>query len=239
MFTIKIADFNICIANNYPYIEQQCKNYITNSKDYIFKVSATKEDLQAEANNSDFECYDGYLESIAIYRKICQKLPEYNAFLLHSSVIKVAGNAFALCGKSRTGKSTHTRLLQQLLKDKLTIINGDKPIIRYINGKFFAYGTPWSGKEKWNTNDNAPLKAIFLLQQYKTNSVEKITPQQAVKPIMSQVLLPKKEKGVIKILEMLDKMLNDIDIYILKCNISNEAALTSYKIIKEINENED
>lgn len=232
MFTIKIADFIIGIDNKHSYIENLCKNYITNEKDILFTVCASPEEIRVEANFSDDKFTEGYLESICIYRKICLKLPKYDAFLLHASIVKISGNGFALCGKSGSGKSTHTKLLKQLLGDELSIINGDKPIIRLIDGSFFAYGTPWAGKENWNTNDFAPLKSLFLIEQNEKNSIEQLTPQQAVNFILHQVLMPKGTFEIGRLLEMVDDMLNKIDLYVLKCNISNEAALTSYRTIK-------
>ena len=41
--------------------------------------------------------------------------------------------AYLFCGSSGTGKTTHMLLWQKMLGDRFKFINGDKPIIRFID----------------------------------------------------------------------------------------------------------
>lgn len=43
---------------------------------------------------------DDYLESLALYRKLCEKMLEYDIFLLHCSAVAVDGKAY-LCTSPR------------------------------------------------------------------------------------------------------------------------------------------
>ena len=42
-----------------------------------------------------------------------------------------------------------------------------------------ACGTPWCGKEGWNTNIMVPLRAVFLLERAEEDSIEEISLGQA------------------------------------------------------------
>ena len=108
---------------------------------------------------------NGYLESLAIYRKIAEKVIEYNGFLLHGVVVEVNKCGIAFLARSGVGKSTHVMLWKELLKNKLTIINGDKPLVRIIDGKIFAYGTAWAGKEKLHKNTKTELRKTDIFTE--------------------------------------------------------------------------
>lgn len=68
MFTVKFADHNIAVDNKYPYVEQICKDYLTDEKPE-FTVKVTDTEIQAENKDGGNWSVD-YLESLAVYRKI-------------------------------------------------------------------------------------------------------------------------------------------------------------------------
>lgn len=70
------------------------------------------------------------LEETAVYRKIADKMVDYDTFVFHGSVIAVEGQAYLFTAKSGTGKSTHTRLWREMLGDKAVMVNDDKPMLR-------------------------------------------------------------------------------------------------------------
>ena len=43
----------------------------------------------------------GYCESLCLYRQICRRLPFYDAFLMHASVVAVDGEAYAFAAPQR------------------------------------------------------------------------------------------------------------------------------------------
>ena len=155
-------------------------------------------------------------------------MPAFDAFILHSAVVDVSGEAFAFAARSGTGKSTHLMLWKAYLDDKMTVINGDKPIMRFIDGKLYAYGTPWCGKEGWNRDACAPIHGISFVERALENRIEIMPSQEAASRIMNQILIPKDALGAINTLEMVDKMLNTVNCWVLGCNISIEAAEIAY-----------
>lgn len=136
MFCVKIAEVLVAVENRYAFTERLCVDYIANvSPDECdFSVSATPEEIAAE--NSDGGTFSpAYCESLALYRKICTRMLDYDAFLLHAAVVSYGGRGFAFAAKSGTGKSTHVAQWMRALGDDVTVVNGDKPILRWRSGE--------------------------------------------------------------------------------------------------------
>ena len=136
MFCVQIAEVLVAVENRYAFSERLCADYIANvSPDKCdFSVSATPEEIAAE--NSDGGTFSpAYCESLAIYRKICTRMLDYDAFLLHAAVVSYEGRGFAFAAKSGTGKSTHVAQWMRALDDDVTVVNGDKPILRWRSGE--------------------------------------------------------------------------------------------------------
>ncbi len=108
-------------------------------------------------------------------------------------------------------------------------MNGDKPIIRIIDGDFYACGTPWCGKEGWNRDVLVKLNGICFVERSLENRIAKMELAEAATRIMKQILIPKDAMGAINTFEMVDKMLNNVNCWVLGCNISTEAAEVAYK----------
>ena len=243
MFKIKLADLTIEIDNKHTYIEEQCAGYITDGDAY-FRVSLSDEQIAAEADGAtesagtDMSFHSGYLESLAVYRAIAEKLPEYDGFLLHSAVIDVDDRGIAFAARSGTGKTTHIRLWRNLLGDKCAIINGDKPLIRFIEGKPYAYGTPWAGKEGYNINSRVQLLDICFLDRAEENSIAPISAGESVKRLFCQIYMPKNPLKKVKTLELMDSLMKNVRVWKIGCNMDISAAETVYNKIFEVRRNE-
>ncbi|MBO7310031.1 MAG: hypothetical protein J6U86_01400, partial [Clostridia bacterium] len=149
-----MADINICIDNKYDYVKNLCRNYIVDKMpEPDMVISVSEEVIKEEMSIAEINVTPGYAEGICVYREICKRLPiEFGAYLFHSAVIEYNGDGFAFAAKSGTGKSTHIMLWRKAFGEDVHVVNGDKPILRFIDDKLYAYGTPWCGKEGWQTN---------------------------------------------------------------------------------------
>lgn len=155
MFTIRIADTFIQINERYQYIKQYCRNYIVDDVTPELVIKVSDEEINAEQSD-EYVCSPDYLETLAVYRKICERLVDKGIILVHSSVLMVDGEAVMFLAPSGTGKSTHTRLWRQVYGDRVTMINDDKPLVSvttddsevHVN----VYGTPWCGKHGIENN---------------------------------------------------------------------------------------
>ena len=230
MFNIKIADICIAIENQYEYVRLLCKDYIVeNVSDVDMTVHVTPEEIAREMDQAEIEITPAYAEGVCVYRVICRQLPtKFQSFLMHCAVIEYEGNGYAFAAKSGTGKSTHIALWQKKFGDSVRIVNGDKPIMRFVEDQLCAYGTPWCGKEGFNINTSVPLKAICFLERAHENSIRRIGANDAVMRIFHQLLSPEDLETVDALFPLLDRMLREVPCYVLGCNISEEAAEVAY-----------
>lgn len=233
MAKYRIADFIVELKNKYDYTDRQCQEYRTEETLVPdFSVSATEEEIDKELAVNDISDR-GYAESVCLYRNLCFEILSRDAFLLHAAVVDVDGRGYAFLARSGVGKSTHIRLWYELLGDKLTIVNGDKPIVRLIDGKFYAYGTPWCGKEKLQTNTRTALNALCFIERSDKNFIEPQKTANTVGKILKQVLLPTDMQKAEITLDLLDKLVLQTPAFCMHCNISPEAAEVCYKELKK------
>ncbi len=229
----KIANKIIQIDSLYDKVHIYCKDYLFDGKP-DFSVKTTQQDIDYERNkSSDIHKYsDGYLEELAVYRKIAEIMPGYDTFLFHGSAISVDGQCYLFTAKSGTGKSTHTKLWRQLLGNRAVMVNDDKPLIRVSDNGVIVFGTPYNGKHRLGNNISVPLKAICILQRSENNHITHITSSEAYFTILQQCYRPIDQNALSETLSLIDKMMERVDFWKLGCNMDISAAEISYNAMK-------
>lgn len=135
-------------------------------------------------------------------------------------------------GKSGTGKSTHSRLWLQHIRE-VELLNDDNPVIRVIDGKVWAYGSPWSGKTCCYKNEYAQLGALVRLHQASANRMEKlegIAAYIAVLPSASGMKWDKRLTAGMH--DTLAEVARLIPVYQLHCLPDAEAARLCYEQVR-------
>ena len=226
MIVVKLAQLPIGIDNRYSYVEDLAKDYLTDEAP-IFTVKVTDEDIEREAAASEEKFSSAYLEGIAAYRKIAERLPEYNAVVFHGAVLGYCGKAYAFTAKSGVGKTTHTRLWIANVGADVHYLNGDKPIIRLMDGIPYAFGTPWRGKEGYGINESLPLSAIALLERGEKNVASPVSPADALMRLMKQIYIPKNPTSAALTMRIAGDIASTVKLVELKCNMEPEAALVA------------
>ena len=231
MFCIEIAGIPVGIDNRYSYVRKLCIGYETDWQP-AFTVRATEEEILTEQKGeSQFSL--GYCESLCLYRHICCKLVHYDAFLMHSSVVAMDdGMAYAFAAPSGTGKTTHTRLWLQQFGSRAQVINGDKPVYRFLDQRLYACGTPWQGKEQMGNNLICPVQAICFLEQSPNNEIRPLQPAEINSRIFRQILIPKEEQDFDRFWPLLERLVTSVNFYLLKCNREPEAAQLAYQTMR-------
>lgn len=224
---LEIAGLVIDVKNKYKYFEMMSRDFITSGKAPDFTIEVP-EDVLKEAISKNPEYSDDYIEALEIYRIICKKMLKYDAMLMHCAAISVDNEAYLFTAVSGTGKTTHISLWKKKFKEKCIVVNGDKPILRLIDGKFYACGTPWRGKENYGENIMVPIKAICILERGEENSIKKIAPYDAISTVITQTLRTNDMDEMDKMLSLTDKLLEKVPFYRLKCNMNDDAADVSY-----------
>lgn len=227
-FTVNFSNLNIGIESIYKYSYDFCRDYLTDA-DPDFTVSTTEKKIQAEMDSVSFNPPRDYAESICIFREIAEELPKYSRCVFHGAVIEYKGRGYLFTAPSGTGKTTHIRLWQKYIGDAVKIVNGDKPIIHISPNGVTAYATPYAGKEGYHNHSSVSLNGIILMKRAKENRMEKVNPSEYLAEIMPQIYRPFDTFGVIKTLELLNTILSTVPLYVLYCNISEDAVKTSFE----------
>lgn len=228
-FYIRIADLNVRMESRYERTRHYCSDYIVQPTDTDIVAVASKEEIDAEAKLHD-ELHGGeYFESICLYRAIAERLPLFDRFVFHGAAVAVDGKGYIFTAPSGTGKSTHVGLWMKHFGDRVSVINGDKPIIKIDDSVASVYSSPWAGKEGWKTNSFADIGGICLIRRGKENRIKKISPSEYFDELMHQVYIPKDSQAMLKTLELMDALAKRVPFYLLECDISEQAARTSFE----------
>ena len=219
----RIADFNVEILCRGGYLKTQLKNYLTEFDQADFSFKVLDEDIEKEMGSPFIENKQK-AESLAACRKLVTLSASQKTFLLHAAVFKVENRGIALIADSGTGKTTHMKLWKELLGEKLTIINGDKPIVRIIDDTPFAYGTPWCGKEGYTSTEKVALTDLCFIKRSEENKTVKIEKGDAAKRLFSHVMLPVGSEELLRMAEMLDTSVNNCNVWEIYCNTDISAA---------------
>ena len=167
-----------------------------------------------------------YMESGSLFYV---RLVKLGGMMLHSSAVELDGKAYLFSGPSGMGKSTHSQLWKQCFPNA-KIFNDDKPALREIDGVWYAYGTPWCGKDGININMKAPVQGICFLKRGSENQIRRLSKLEAASAILSQTIRnfahPEQVEVLLKVIE---RLIDKAPVYELKCKPEPEAALLSYK----------
>lgn len=226
------ADLCIGIESKYLSTEKFCSAYLSKDEQKeVFSVSASLEEIEAEDDKLSGVNYSmNYLETLAILRKIAERFPVYQRFLMHGATISFEGKAYLFTALSGTGKSTHIKLWRRYLGEKVQIVNGDKPFLWVKDtDEVEIFGSPWAGKERWHRNTSAPLNGICFLKRGMENRIREMRPEECLSLLMRQVYLPADGNAVGMTLDLLNQMLKIVPLYVLECDMSEKAVQTSFE----------
>lgn len=204
----------------------RCREYLTDDKrpaDIVITEEMLKLDRWKDLSYED-SCY---METgFHFYARLLR----FEGLMLHSSAVEYQGKAYLFSGPCTVGKSTHTQLWQQAFGYAAQVFNDDKPALRFIDGQWFAFGTPWCGKDGINQNKKVPLAGICFLKQGKENYIRKLPAKESIPRVLSQttkhVKLPENRE---RLLSHIDRLVRQVPVFELENNGNVEAAYLSHQ----------
>lgn len=220
----RIANINIEIRNTDPATEALCADFLSDFDRADIVIPVTPFEVKREMEESPYNNSFAYTESFLAFKKLSCQLAAYDAFLMHGAVVKVRGKGIIFSAPSGTGKTTHMLNWKKLFGD-LTIINGDKPIIRFIDNQPKAYGSPWCGKEGYAENDSVVLTDICFIERASENSIHRLSPRDAVSELIGQTLIPKNSADALRVLGLVDDLLKKCAVWKIYCTKDTESAV--------------
>lgn len=227
----KIAGLNVGYEPQHDLLRVRSEKYITDES-ADFNIGFTENLMESQLDLYNREVSEAEIEYLWMGTAFNVKLLEYNGMFLHSSTVVVDGKAYSFSAPCGTGKSTHTSLWLKLLGDRAFILNDDKAAYRLIDGRYYAFGTPFSGKHDINVNTSAELGGICFIEQAETNSIERMDIDSAVPLIFSQTLRPSNVRRTMMLCDFIDELIRKIPVYKLRCNMDVEAAQIAFETMK-------
>ncbi len=240
--TYRIAELNIAVTSLYEDVHRLCADYLAPAAAPDFTVRTSRAEIDFEREKSAREdaregiptrrFSDGYLETLAVYRKIAEAAPDFDTILFHGSCVAADGIGYLFTAKSGTGKSTHARLWRELLGPRAVMVNDDKPLICVRDGFAVVFGTPWDGKHRLSTNTAVPLKAICILERAGKNAIRPVSAGEAYPMLLQQAYRPTDRVALSKTLTLIDRLAASVRLWRLGCNPEPEAAQIAYDAMK-------
>lgn len=226
-----IADVIVDFDVQYPRLQRQIEDYkYDGDRKTNIKVRFTEQFFKDRLK--DFPHLDcDSIEYMFLGAEYYTALIHFNGMMLHSSCVVYDGKAYLFSAPSGTGKSTHTQLWLKRFPGAY-ILNDDKPAIRITENGIYAYGTPFSGKTDLNVNTGVPIGGICVIERGETNSIRRIATDEALFNIMNQTVRPYKEEEMDKMLHTLEKVVSNVPVYRLSCNMELSAAEVAYNGMK-------
>lgn len=226
----KIAELITEIPNE-GTLFPRCKEYEWNGEEGADIIIRTE---LYQWSRYDLRTSNALVEYMESCRQFYGALVNYGGFYLHSSAVVLDGKAYLFSGPSGMGKSTHTRLWQSTFGPDARVINDDKPALRRIDGKWYAYGTPWCGKDGININEKAPLAGVCFLKKAPENKIRRLSRFEAMQRILGQTIYKfNSEEQLDKLLGSLEVFLKEIPVYELENVPEPEAAKLSFETMRK------
>lgn len=215
------------------------KNFLEYPVDYSSSTEAEYLNLANIEYENYIQSQNGIYKSnqeILALAMLAEKLPQFSRLLMHGAAIQYGGSGYVFCAPSGTGKSTHIALWKRHIGDSVTIINGDKPILHIKQDKYdtqdiIIFGTPWAGKEGWQSNTSAPLNAICFLKRGDRNRISEVSYDESINLLAKQIYYPMGKTEAVNTLEMMDKLITGIPCFELTCTISRQAVEVSFEAL--------
>lgn len=180
------------------------------------------------------EAYHEWMQSDTVFCSMLaleKRMIDADAMILHSAYMCYHGEAILFSAPSETGKSTQAALWEKYRGSRT--INGDRSLLLQEDGRWKAFGWPVCGNSGICHNEKYPIRAIVMLKQAKENKAYPLKGFQALREIMEQITYNGWDKEFqFKVMDQLEKLLQEVPVYRLECDISENAVECLEKIFE-------
>jgi len=231
MLQVEIAGIIFEFKTGYPaYMERMFSDYSSSKRqadiprlDYESWVKAITNETGQGPENVEF-----YAISVALG----ELMPAHGRLQTHGVAIEYNGKAYIFSAPSGTGKSTRAFLWQKYIgEDRVTIINGDKPVLWFKGEEILACGSPWAGKEGLHRNVCVPLGGICILRRSRENAIRRAGPQEFFNAYSEQVQMPRNPQATMAALSLMEELYTKVPIFILENDRSEQGVKIAFEAL--------
>lgn len=224
MERFQFADLQIDMDCRYDIMKRRSEKYRVEAVDDCDFILNVPEEHIHYPEKRFVHLQPEVIELILMGAKFQGELLRHDGFVIHASAIAYQNRAILFSADVRTGKSTHTRLWQKHFgAENVPIINDDKPAVRFVDDRFYVYGTPFSGNSEENRNMKVPLHAIVFLQRDAENSIKRLEQSELLPLLIKHTVRANPDPEIMDLFfNQLDRLLPNIPCYLLRCNMDEE-----------------
>ncbi len=154
----------------------------------------------------------------------------YGDLLLHAAAIRIGEDGYAFIGQSHAGKSTLARLLSE--DETVKVIGEDQVVLRFYNGEFWLFGSPWHFYSSLFAPDGVRLKGLFFLDGKEKKPSLRLEPLQGISLVMQTAFIPYYDSSAVeRILNTLGQLSDLIPFKSFGFSLDEEAHLLKQRII--------
>lgn len=151
-----------------------------------------------------------------------RRMQQRESLILHCAYSVYNQKAILFSAPSGTGKSTQAALWEQY-RGAYTV-NGDRALLRKIEGQWNACGWPVCGSSEICKISDTPIRAIVMLKQGKKNSIKHLSPIQAFTLLFEQITINKWNRNFVQnAIVCIEDLVKCVSVYQLTCDISEDA----------------
>lgn len=151
---------------------------------------------------------------------------------LHASYIIWEGNAILFTAPKQTGKSTQAELWKTYRNAE--VINGDRALIRKVDGRWMAFGSPYNGSSQICKNKSAPIRAIVILEQGEESILHKAETLEVIVAMMNGCTYQTWEREqVCMVSGLIHDLMQSVPFYRLKCVPDPSAIRCLEEVLKD------
>lgn len=175
---------------------------------------------------SDLHFDPVFVSLLALERRMIVR----DSLILHCAYTVYQDRAILFSAPSETGKSTQADLWERYRGSRT--INGDRALLRKQKGEWTACGWPVCGSSDICNLEDAPIHAIVMLAQGKTNQIERLSPFQAFTQLYAQITINQwNEDFVQRAITNLEDMVRQVPVYHLTCNMTEDAVISLENVL--------
>lgn len=115
-------------------------------------------------------------------------LATFNDLMLHAGGVVVDGQGYGFVGSSGKGKSTLVANLAD--KPGVTVLGEDQVVLRYLDGQFWIFGTPWHLDGRRCSPLGVPLKKLFFLDRNARETFMPVGSFEGIVKLMQTAFVP-------------------------------------------------
>lgn len=153
-----------------------------------------------------------------------------DSMILHCAYMEYEGGAVLFSAPSETGKTTQANLWKKYRGNET--VNGDRSLLRRVDGVWTAGGWPVCGTSEICENRDLPVHAIVMLSQSRDgqDTIERMRPADAFSRLYSQITINTwNPQFTVKVMDLIEDLIGEVPVYHLTCTMTEEAV----KVLEE------